>query len=432
MNKKKTFVILIMATGIILFLFSMVYVGLMKTKVGSNTVNTIIGSSVTAQSVDNGLDNVSATNGSSHTFRFGLSNGTYLYTSIDDILGGSSNPDWSNITNIPQLCYANGTGCSTSTDSFVANYSTFLTHATTSYVNSQNSSMNNYLASNNDSVKNYILYVNGTNGAGSGSYNDAWINQTFYNKSDVTVNISSANSSMNNYLASNNVSINNYILYVNSTNGAGSGSDSFVANYSTFLTLVSANTLNNGSYLNVAETDPVWSSDKPSYFLTSNFNVTNTTYGNWNKTYADTLYYSISNPSSFITASALSPYLQLVNWNSTNSSYALKSEVYNKSDVTANITSANTTMQNYVDTRGFITSSSLSPYALKTDYYNKSDVTANITTDNNSQTNYINTKLALSGGTMTGNITLGTNCIIGANSNISICSNTTGFVFRTA
>ena len=44
----------------------------------------------------------------------------------------------------------------------------------------------------------------------------------------------------------------NYVLYVNSTNTGGSGSDSFVLNYSTFLTHVPYSVLNNGSYLNSA------------------------------------------------------------------------------------------------------------------------------------------------------------------------------------
>lgn len=73
-------------------------------------------------------------------------------------------------------------------------------------INNMNTSNNNYILATNSTMRDYVLFVNTTNGAGSGSYNDAWINQTFYNKTDVNLNISI-----------NNVSVNNYINTLNST-----------------------------------------------------------------------------------------------------------------------------------------------------------------------------------------------------------------------
>ena len=137
----------------------------------------------------------------------------------------------------------------------------------------------------NASMKNYVDYVNSTNGAGSGSYSDAWINQTIYNKTQVdaqntsqTNYINSNNASIINYLNSNNNSINNYILYVNSTNGAGgSGIDTFVYNYSTFLTHINWETVMNGTLFKTSQ----WNSTNTSYMTEDNFTIQNNSLRNY-------------------------------------------------------------------------------------------------------------------------------------------------------
>ena len=164
----------------------------------------------------------------------------------------------------------------------------------------------------NTSLENYILYVNSTNGAG-GSYSDTWINDTIDAKiliqntslvnyikvqNDSLVNYvgigntslknymentfndtrnnylafvnlsmknyvidytAGINTSMKNYVADVNLSMKNYVLYVNSTNGAGSGTDSFVANYSTFLTHIDWSKITNGSIWSWVNNGTIWS-----------------------------------------------------------------------------------------------------------------------------------------------------------------------------
>lgn len=291
---------------------------------------------------NNYLTSVSATNDSGrHLFTFtrdGLSN---LYVSINDQ--------------------------DTDTDTFVGNYSTFLTHATTSYVDSQNTSQNNYIVSNNQSIINYILYVNSTNGAGSSSpeadpfWTANWT--SYFNKSG---------------------------YYQNAT-----------------ATFITGAVLNNGSYFNVAETDTLayngslahksyvdsqdssYNSSNNDYIAANNNSVTN---------WASSTFYLASNPSSFITSASLSPYalLSVLNngsyFNPDLSGYA----------TTTYVNTQNTSINNWANSV-FATLASLNNYATMTFinsyFYNSSQVdamnTSNnnwITTNNNSVTNYINSQ----------------------------------------
>ncbi len=111
-----------------------------------------------------------------------------------------------------------------------ANYSTFLTHITWAQVmngtllqSSQwNATNTSYMTGDNftlqnTSLRNYILYVNSTNGVGSGTYNDAWINETIYNKTQV--DIIAATSDLHTHNASNITSP----IWVNKTGDTMSG-----------------------------------------------------------------------------------------------------------------------------------------------------------------------------------------------------------------
>jgi hypothetical protein len=193
----------------------------------------------------------------------------YLDTNPKGFYNSTSNiGNWTNdkSTYTPLSVLNNGSYFNTATlDTFIANYSTFLTHITWA------------------NVMNGTLFL-------TSQWNAT--NTSYMTGSNATIQ----NQSMVNYISTNNASLNNYILYVNSTNGIGSG-DTFIANYSTFLThigwaqivngsiwswvmnntvvqavtlnngtyaltnnlnngtYVIAQTLNNGSYLNVAETE---------------------------------------------------------------------------------------------------------------------------------------------------------------------------------
>ena len=114
-----------------------------------------------------------------------------------------------------------------------------------SITESQISDLSHFNLTTNNSINNYILYVNSTNGGGSGTsdaswlinwtaYNDTWSSDTFVaNYSTFLEN----NISTTNYITENNASVINYILEVNATNPGGAAeTDPFwTANYSTFL-----------------------------------------------------------------------------------------------------------------------------------------------------------------------------------------------------
>ncbi len=136
-----------------------------------------------------------------------------------------------------------------------------------------NISLNNYIAENNASVNNYILYVNSTNGVGAGSYDDAWINETIYNKTNVynKTEVDDINNSVNNYVDSQDIlfndSVNNYITENN--NSVVNWANSVFTSISNLINLVGN-----------------WSADKPNYY--------NTTYV-YNKTEVDDINTSVNN-----------------------------------------------------------------------------------------------------------------------------------------
>jgi hypothetical protein len=91
------------------------------------------------------------------------------------------------------------------------NYIVYTNGTMKSYVDAVNlainTSNNNYIVYTNETMKAYVDYVNSTNGVGAGSYNDTWINQTIYNKTQVN----DINTSMKNYVDTQNTSQTNYI-----------------------------------------------------------------------------------------------------------------------------------------------------------------------------------------------------------------------------
>ena len=317
------------------------------------------------------------------------------------------------------------------TDTFVANYSTFLTHITFgtlangtlwswimngtlaksselnngSYLNQDwllksqwNATNTSYMTGENftlqnNSIKNYILYVNSTNGAGSGSYDDSWINGTIDNKIgianttlyEILMNGSYLNAEATDTFVGNYSTFLTHITYADVMNGTlkdyfdglyiGIGDETetkWNANYSAFLTHITSATLNNGSYLN------------QDWLLKSQWNATNTSYA---------LLTQLNNGS----------YLNYA-WNSTNTSYMTGD----------NFTLQNTSMKNYIA-------------VVNTSMDNLVDL------NNASTTNSIATKLSLSGGTMTGNISLSTSGVRLTNGTANtavIYHNGTGWIIR--
>jgi len=181
-----------------------------------------------------------------------------------------------------------------------ANYSIFLTHATTSYVDLQNTSQNNwisgaynttrnnYVAFVNTSMRNYVNLQNTSmknyvdNQIISNEYDDSWINQTIYNTTQVNaINtsmknyvdstftnenyVNSQNTSMRNYVNAQNTSQTNLINLNNQsvTNAinavAAIGEPNWNANYSIFLThattsYVNTQNLSMRNYVNLQNT----------------------------------------------------------------------------------------------------------------------------------------------------------------------------------
>ncbi len=235
----------------------------------------------------------------------------------------------------------------------------------------------------NTSMKNYVLYVNSTNGVGgAGSYEDSWINGTIDNKIEVQntslvnwvnsvfVTIASLVDKVGNWSAdkadyttlavlnngsylnpaSTDTFIGNYstflthITYDDVMNGTlkdyfdglyiGIGTETetkWNANYSAFLTHVTSATLNNGSYLN------------QDWLLKSQWNATNTSYA---------LLTQLNNGSylNYAWNSTNTSYLEIKNWNATNNSYMEGSNFTIQNTSMKNyITSVNTSMDNLVD-----------------------------------------------------------------------------------
>ena len=166
-------------------------------------------------------------------------NGTFICGTVEQ--ASESDPYWGgNFTNMQNPCtpnfvtgiYQNGTficgtveQASESDPYWLANWTAFNQSWTNTFNQTVNDSINNYILSNNLSIQNYINWVNSTN-TGT-AYNDAWINQTIYNKTQVD----EMNTSQTNLINLNNVSTTNFITSNNQS----------IVNWasSTFTTLVS-------------------------------------------------------------------------------------------------------------------------------------------------------------------------------------------------
>lgn len=201
-----------------------------------------------------------------------------------------TDPKWlANYTNILTSCpagnytygiFVNGTlkcstdvsGAGAETDPFwSANYSVFLTHTTTSYVDTQNTSQtnymeflntsnNNYIFANNQSVNNYILFVNSTNGVGgsTGNYTilSYWANIT---DRPTTLSFFTNNLNIGNWTADKGsytlLSILNNGTYTNQFTGINWTNHLIAYNMATNNTFTLLSILNNGSYFNPASSD---------------------------------------------------------------------------------------------------------------------------------------------------------------------------------
>ena len=121
-----------------------------------------------------------------------------------DTSGGT--PDWLTITNIPSGFVDN-----IDNDSFVTNYSTFLTHITFSQA------MNGTLAWMSN-LTNYALLTTLNNGSYLNvAYDDTWINRTFWNITWSDKNHTDFNNSNNNYIVVVNTSMKNYCDSLNTS-----------------------------------------------------------------------------------------------------------------------------------------------------------------------------------------------------------------------
>ena len=167
----------------------------------------------------------------------------------------------------------------------------------------------------NESMKNYVLYVNSTNGGGSGSYDDSWINDTVNSK--ITANNNSVVNWVNDVFATI-LSLSDYVKNADLLSLVGNWS----ADKSSYTPLT---TLNNGSYFNIAETDSLaYNGTLVDYYTLNNgtYSVVDTdtfvaNYSDflnkieWSHIINGTLWSQIGNGTMFKTSQ----------WNATNTSY---------------------------------------------------------------------------------------------------------------
>jgi hypothetical protein len=196
-----------------------------------------------------------------------------------------------------------------------------------------------------------------------------------------------------------------YTLLSVLNNGTYLNTDTFVANYSTFLTHVTTAVLNNGSYLNPAEYETKWNANYSTFLTHTTWATINngtlwaqminaSTEPKWNANYSLIPTLAILNNGSYLNYA----------WNATNTSYMTGN----------NFTLQNTSMKNYIA-------------VVNTSMDNLVDL------NNASVTNALNTKLNLAGGTMTGNISLGTSGVRLTNGTANtavIYHNGTGWIIR--
>ena len=276
------------------------------------------------------------------------------------------------------------------TDTFIGNYSTFLTHIT--YDDVMNGTLKDYFDG---------LYI----GIGTET-EDKW------------------NANYSTFLSNNESITNTFGLYTTLdilNNGSylnPDAVDTFIANYSTFLTHITYDDVMNGTLktyfdgfypLITTLIDRLgnWSADKSDYYTSSQVDDVNTSMQN----YVNTQNTSVTN--------ALNTKLGISQWNATNTSYYLAS---NPSGFYSSISN----LGNWT--------------ADKVNYYTKTEVNSINTSMKNyanflntTQTNHINTKLNLSGGTMTGNISLsnsGVRLTNGTQNTAVIYHNGTGWIIR--
>lgn len=155
-----------------------------------------------------------------------------------------------------------------------ANYSQFLLNnvSVTNSINSNNLSMNNFINSANTTIYQIL-----NNGSYLNVASDTWIANysSYYTKAD----INNFNSSyLNTYNQTTNDTLSNYVLYVNSTNGVGSG--------------ISWATATNGTLFLTSQ----WNSTNTSYLTGDNASIQNQSLNNYinsnyyNKTASDSRY----------------------------------------------------------------------------------------------------------------------------------------------
>jgi len=318
------------------------------------------------------------------------------------------------------VLWVNSTNGAGGTDTFIANYSVFLTHATQTYVdnqntsqtndmNSRNLSITNSIASNNVSVTNtfglYTLITTLVDRVGNWSLDKI----NYYTKTDINnFNVSYLSITNTSYMTGENftlqnTSMRNYVINANTTlyqilnNGSyfntANGEPLWQANWTTFLThMTMANaTIQNQSLVNyigvqntsmknyVDSQDILFNTSQNNYIAQNNASVVN---------WVNVVFAKITDLSAYVTWSGI--------W----------AQVYNETEVNA----INTSMKNYADTTMTAQNTSQTNY---------------INAQNTSVTNALNTKLNLAGGTMTGNLNI-TNSNLSVGSRIILALNTCG------
>jgi len=177
---------------------------------------------------------------------------------------------------------------------WTANYSTFLTHI--NWSQAVNGTLFTTALYNTNYTANDAAYRNMTNT----SYYLASNPYTFWNSTFATFNKTYADTLY--------YGITNPFGFYNSTNP--SPETLWTANYSTFLTHIDWSQAMNGTLMSQATFNTNYTANdaayrnmtNTSYYLATNpYTFWNSTFATFNKTYADTLYYGIGNPSGFIT-----------------------------------------------------------------------------------------------------------------------------------
>ena len=213
------------------------------------------------------------------------------------------------------------------------------------YVDEMNVSLNNYIGANNVSVGNYILDSNTTlygmlmNGSFlnvAGEYEDAWINETIYNKTEVD----DINTSMLNWVSDTFLKLVGGIITGNlSVNGnvtVGEG-DQFLDIYSNSThTILDSEypiyiTKNIIDYYNVSQIEDINTSVTNTFGLYTLISTLVDRVGNW--TLDKVNYYTKTETNAINTSvtNALNTKLGISQWNATNISYALDANLVNGS-----------------------------------------------------------------------------------------------------